>query len=183
MTKKVPQFIIFFIVLAVIVSAFILYNRSILENQSKQVELVMSLDELRDMANQEGYREDELLKSLKSAGINSIAIHEDNLEKLESSGDIMVFSNDEFNKFQFFLKTLKIADKIQLSRGESYIIFNDEDIFIRIEEYLRRQLGENAIEDYSFLTFKSLKVRGNEEKLEELILFLTMSFFEKYNSL
>jgi len=168
MTKKVPQFIIFFIVLAVIVSAFILYNRSILENQSKQVELVMSLDELRDMANQEGYRENELLKSLKSAGINSIAIHEDNLEKLESSGDIMVFSNDEFNKFQFFLKTLKIADKIQLSRGESYIIFNDEDIFIRIEEYLRRQLGENAIEDYSFLTFKSLKVRGNEEKLEEL---------------
>jgi len=168
MTKKVPQFIIFFIVLAVIVSAFILYNRSILENQSKQVELVMSLDELRDMANQEGYGEDELLKSVKSAGINSIAIHEDNLEKLESSGDIMVFSNDEFNKFQFFLKTLKIADKIQLSRGESYIIFNDEDIFIRIEEYLRRQLGENAIEDYSFLTFKSLKVRGNEEKLEEL---------------
>ena len=168
MTKKVPQFIIFFIVLAVIVSAFILYNRSILENQSKQVELVMSLDELRDMANQEGYREDELLKSLKSAGINSIAIHEDNLEKLESSGDIMVFSNDEFNKFQFFLKTLKIADKIQLSRGESYIIFNDEEIFIRIEEYLRRQLGENTIEDYSFLTFKSLKVRGNEEKLEEL---------------
>ena len=170
MIKKVPQFIIFFIILAVIVSAFILYNRSILENQSKQVELVMSLDELRDMAYQEGYEEEELLKNLKTAGINSIAIHEDNLEKLETSGDIMVFSNDEFNKFQFFLKTLKIADKIQLSGGESYIVFNDEDIFVRIKEYLRRQLGDNAIKDYSFLTFRSLKVRGSEEKLEELSL-------------
>ena len=103
MSRKVPQVFVFFIIIALIVSAIVLFNRSVLENQFKQVELVMSLDELRELAYQEGYKEDELLKEIKIAGINSIAIHEDSLEKLSLSGDILYFSNREFNKFQFFL--------------------------------------------------------------------------------
>ena len=168
MSKKVPQVFVFFIIIALAVSAIVLFNRSVLENQFKQVELVMSLDELRELAYQEGYKEDELLKEIKIAGINSIAIHEDSLDKLSLSGDILYFSNREFNKFQFFLKTLNLIDKIQLSGGESYIVFKNEKEYIRIKDYLQRQLGKNTIKDYSFLTFRSLKVKGSEEKLEAL---------------
>ena len=89
MPKKSYSILIFFIIVALAVAGIITYNRSKLESNFKKVELVMSLNELRELSYQEGYDEIELLAKIKHSGINSIAIHEDTLENLVFSGKIL----------------------------------------------------------------------------------------------
>ena len=166
--KKSYSILIFFIIVALVAAGIITYNRSKLESNFKQVELVMSLNELRELSYQEGYDEIELLAEIKHSGINSIAIHEDTLESLTLSGKILYFSDKELNKLNFFLKSIDPFKKFQLSPGESYIIFNDKNDYLRIKENLQRQLGEDLVRDLGFLPYVGLKVKGSEEKLADL---------------
>jgi len=166
--KKSYSILIFFIIVALVAAGIITYNRFKSESNFKQVELVMSLNELRELSYQEGYDEIELLAKIKHSGINSIAIHEDSLESLTLSGKILYFSDKELNKLNFFLKSIDPFKKFQPSPGESYIIFNDKNDYLRIKENLQRQLGEDLVRDLGFLPYVGLKVKGSEEKLADL---------------
>jgi len=166
--KKSYPILIFFIIAALVVAGIITYNRSELESNFKRVELVMSLNELRELSYQEGYDEIALLAKIKYSGINSIAVHEDTLESLALSGKILYFSDKELNKLNFFLKSIDPFKKLQPSPGEAYIIFNDKDDYLRIKENLQRQLGEDLVIDLGFLPYAGLKVKGSEEKLADL---------------
>lgn len=166
--KKSYSILIFFIIVALVIAGIITYNRSKLESNFKQVELVMSLNELRELSYQEGYDEIELLAKIKNYGINSIAIHEDTLENLVFSGKILHFSDKELSKLNFFLKSIDPFRKFQPSPGEAYIIFNDKNDYLRIKENLQRQLGEDLVRDLGFLPYIGLKVKGSEEKLADL---------------
>lgn len=166
--KKSYSVLIFFIIVALVVAGIIAFHRSRLESNFKQVELVMSLNELRELSYQEGYDEIELLDKIKDSGINSIAIHEDTLENLVFSGKILYFSNEELNKLNFFLKSIDPFEKYQPSPGEAYIIFNDKNDYLRIKENLQRQLGEDLVRDLGFPPYIGLKVKGSEDKLADL---------------
>ncbi|OGD14948.1 hypothetical protein A2V47_08015 [Candidatus Atribacteria bacterium RBG_19FT_COMBO_35_14] len=168
MFKKSYSILIFFIIVALIVAGIITFNRSRLESNFKQVELVMSLNELRELSYQEGHDEIELLAKIKYSGINSIAIHEDTLENLVFSGKILYFSNKELNNLNFFLKSIAPFEKYQSSPGEAYIIFKDKNDYLRIKENLQRHLGEDLVRDLGFLSYIGLKVKGSEEKLADL---------------
>jgi hypothetical protein len=141
-----------------------------MESDFKQVELVMSLNELRELCYQEGYDENELLVKIENSGINSIAINEDTLESLALSEKILYFSNQEFNKLNFFLKSIDPFEKYQSLPGETYIIFKDKNDYFRIKDNLQRQLGENLVRDLTIFPYKGLKVKGSEEKLADLSL-------------
>ena len=168
MPKKSYLILIFFIITALVVAGIITYNRSVRENNFRQVELVMSLNELRELSYQEGYDEIELLAKIKHSGINSIAVHEDTLENLSLSGKILYFSDKELNKLNFFLKSIDLFKKFQPVPGEAYIIFNNKNDYLRVKENLQRQLGEDLVRDLGFFPYTGLKVKGSEEKLADL---------------
>ncbi len=168
MLKKSYLILIFFIIVALVVAGIITFHRSSLENNFTQVELVMSMNELRELSYQEGYDEIELMAKIKNSGINSIAIHEDTLESLALSGKILYFSDKELNKLNFFLKSIDPLKKFQPSPGEAYIVFNDKNEYLRIKENLQRQLSEDLVRDLGFLPYIGLKVKGSEEKLADL---------------
>jgi hypothetical protein len=166
--KKSYSILIFFVIVALVVAGIIAFHRSRLESNFKQVELVMSLNELRELSYQEGYDEIDLLAKIKHSGINSMAIHEDTLENLVFFGKILYFSNNELNKLNFFLKSIITFEKFQSSPGEAYIIFNDKSDYLRIKENLQKQLGDDLVKDLNFLPYLGLKVKGTEEKLADL---------------
>ncbi len=168
MPKKSYSILIFFIIISLVIALIITYNRSKLESNFRQVELVMSLNELRELSYQEGYDEIQLLAKIKHSGINSIAVHEDTLENLSLSGKILYFSEKELNKLNFFLKSINPFNKFQPAPGEAYIIFNDKNDYFRVKENLQRQIGEDLVEDIGFLPYMGLKVKGSEEKLTDL---------------
>ena len=168
MHKKPYSIFIFFIMVALVIAGIISFHRSKLESDFKQVELVMSLNELRELCYQEGYDEIESLAKIKTSGITSIAIHEDSMESLALAGKILYFSDKELNKLNFFLKSIDLFEKFQSSPGETYIIFEDKNNYLRIKDNLQRQLGENLVRDLSLIPYKGLKVKGSEEKLANL---------------
>ena len=170
MLKKSYSLLILFIILALIVSGVVNFHRSKMESDFKQVELVVSLNELRELCYQEGYDENELLVKIENSGINSIAIHEDTLESLALSEKILYFSDQEFNKLNFFLKSIDPFEKYQSSPGETYIIFKDKNDYFRVKDNLQRQLGKNLVRDLTIFPYKGLKVKGSEEKLADLSL-------------
>jgi hypothetical protein len=166
--KKSCSILIIFIIIALVIAGIVNYHRSKLESNFKQVEMVMSLNELRELSYQEGYDEIELLAKIKNSGINSIAVHEDTLESLALSGKILYFSDKEFDKLNFFLKSIDPFKKFQPSPGEAYIVFNDKSNYHRIKENLQRQLGKDSVRDLSFFPYTALKVKGSQEKLSDL---------------
>lgn len=168
MPKKSYSILIFFIIVALVIAGVVIFHRSKFESDFKQVELVMSLNELRELCYQEGYDEIELLNKIKHFGINSIAIHEDTLENLSLSGKILYFSDKELNKLNFFLKSIDPFKKFQPSPGEAYVILDDKTDYLRVKDNLQRQLGEDLVRDLNLLTYKGLKVKGSEEKLADL---------------
>ncbi len=168
MPKKFNLLLIFFISVALVITGIITYNRSKLESNFKQVELVMSLSELRELSYQEGDDEIELLSKIKNSGVNSIAVHEDTLESLALSGKILFFPDREFDKLNFFLKSIDPFKKFQSSSGEAYIIFNAKNDYSRVKDNLQRQLGEDLVRDLGFFPYIGLKVKGSEEKLIDL---------------
>jgi len=168
MHKKPYSIFIFFIMVALVIAGIISFHRSKLESDFKQVELVMSLNELRELCYQEGYDEIESLAKIKTSGITSIAIHEDSMESLALAGKILYFSYKELNKLNFFLKSIDLFEKFQSSPGETYIIFEDKNNYLRIKDNLQRQLGENLVRDLSLIPYQGLKVKGSEEKLANL---------------
>ena len=168
MHKKPYSIFIFFIMVALVIAGIISFHRSKLESDFKQVELVMSLNELRELCYQEGYDEIESLAKIKTSGITSIAIHEDSMESLALAGKILYFSDKELNKLNFFLKSIDLFEKFQSSPGETYIIFEDKNNYLRIKDNLQRQLGENLVRDLSLIPYQGLKVKGSEEKLANL---------------
>ena len=170
MLKKSYSLLILFIILALIVSGVVNFHRSKMESDFKQVELVVSLNELRELCYQEGYDENEWLVKIENSGINSIAIHEDTLESLALSEKILYFSDQEFNKLNFFLKSIDPFEKYQPSAEETYIIFKDKNDYFRIKDNLQRQLGKNLVRDLTIFPYKGLKVKGSEEKLADLSL-------------
>ena len=158
---------VIFLILALIIAGVIIYHRVEREDNFKQVELVMSLNELRELAYQEGVEENELLTKIKRAGVTSLAIHEDTLESLNLSGRIIYLTESEFNKLNFFFKTLSLFDEL-LSTGENYIIVNNQDDYLRVKENLQRQLGEDLVKEITLLPFKGLIVKGSQDKISKL---------------
>ena len=97
-TKKV---FIVFIVISFILTLIVGIKRSAIENDYKQIDLVMSLNKIRELSIKDGYDEYELLKELKSAGITSIAIQEDTIQTLVSQGKIAFFSTNDIYKANY----------------------------------------------------------------------------------
>ena len=167
-SKKAYSIYIFLIVVALTAAGIILYQRSKLESNFTQVELVMSLNELRALAYQEGIEEIELLNKIKSVGINSLAIHEDTLESLSLAGRIIYFSDKELTKLFFFLNSIDFFSRFSPQPGEIFILVKGEDDYLRIKENLERQWGRDKVIGLDLLPYKGLKVKGSEEKLSTL---------------
>ncbi len=136
-TKKV---FIVFIVISFILSLIVGIKRSAIENDYKQIDLVMSLNKIRELSIKDGYDEYELLKELKSAGITSIAIQEDTIQTLVSQGKIAFFSTNDIYKANY-LPDFDLFKRLNISNNELMIACKDDDLFKRIKDNLQSFLG------------------------------------------
>jgi len=171
-SKKV---FIFFILIALIVSVIVGIQRFNLENSFKQVEMVISLNNVRELALKERYDENQLLTQLKSKGITGIAIHEDTLESLIFQGKIAFLSTNDLSKIKF-TDNLQFLYSSQPSPGEFMIISNDYSLFQRINETFNHYYDEATILQDVFSEGDYCLI-GNAD--EEEILKLGLGFSER----
>lgn len=160
---------ILFILIAFILSVIVGIQRSKLENDFKQVDLVMSLNKIRELALKDGYDENKLLKQLQLKGISSIAVHEDTIETLSFQGKIAFLKTNDLTSLNY-IRDIVISDLEYVSPGELLIMCKDYSLFERIKNYFQQYIGENMVQEYIFNGGEifSLVLRGDEEELVKL---------------
>ncbi len=154
---------IFFILISIIVSLIISVQRINLEKNFKQIELVISLNKVRELSLKENYNENELLTQFKSKGITSIAIHEDTIESLLAQGRIAFLAAKDLIEINL-IHDLHFFNEKQITAGQWMIVSRDYFLIKRIEDVFRQNssnvlLQKNVFsnEDYCLL------VSGNED--------------------
>jgi len=160
---------IFFILIALILSIIVGIQRSKLENDFKQVDLVMSLNKIRELALNDGHDENELLKQLHLKGISSIAIHEDTIETLSFQGKIAFLKTNDLSSLNY-IQDIAISDSEYISPGEILIMCKDYYLLERIKNVFQQYLGKNMVQEHVFKEGEvfSLVLRGEEEELIKL---------------
>ena len=164
-TKKIY---VFFILFALILSLIIGMKRSALEKDYKQIDMVMSLNKIRELSAKEGYDENELLGQLKSRGITGIAVQEDTNTTLSTQGKITFSSTNDLTRLNYFYH-LELPGADNVVNGELMVACQDFDLFQRMKTNLQSYLGDNMVktglinEKYHLLFFQ-----GDREELEKV---------------
>ncbi len=182
--KITPKNILFFFVFAALILSIIIgIQRFKLEDDFKQVEMVMSLNRIRELALKEGSDENELLQQLKLKGISSIAIHEDTIENLASQGEIAFFTTNELIKLSWIYE----SDFIYIEPvfpGELLLVLREESLFQRIRDFSKKYLGDNQVQEFLVNVDKyGLKLQGDEEELLKLGLGFSEEDIKKMNTM
>ncbi len=164
-TKKVY---VFFILLTLIFSLMVGIKRSVLENNFKQVEIVMSLNKIRELSIKDGKDENEILRQAKIKGITGIAIQEDTITTLLLQSKIAFFSPNDLNKFDYF-HYLDFPRLNNISNNSFMIACQDYDLFQRLKENIQSFLGEDFIKTSTIDGKYYLQIsQGDEEELLKL---------------
>lgn len=151
--------------IAIIFSIIIGYQRSQLEENYNRIDIVMSISKIRELSFTDNYDVHELLKKVKLAGISSIAIHEDTIEALSNQGKIAFLTTNDLAKLNIInLKNTTEPDIVY--PGELMVICKDYSLFKRMEKYFKLYLGENNVrENIKNTNYYSLILRGDAENL------------------
>lgn len=164
-TKKIY---VFFILLALTLSLIIGVKRSVLEKDYKQIDMVMSLNKIRELSAKEGYDENELLNQFKSRGITGIAVQEDTITTLLTQGKITFLSTNDLTRLNYFYH-LDLPGADNVANGELMVACQDFNLFKRMKTNLQSYLGDDLVktglinEKYHLLFF-----RGDREELEKV---------------
>lgn len=120
------------ILIALLASAPVLYNRYIRETGSRSVDLVLDLPALRQLALQDGRPVEELLVLAAEAGITSVAVSEMNAEQLAESGLALVKTGAELRAETLLTAepnpfVLRLIADPGFDEGNTYLLPVDEE--------------------------------------------------------
>lgn len=176
--------LIFLIAAGAFVGLVSSYKRVVIESQNSSVELAIDYNDVQKLSLREGISSDELLAKLKGAGITSIALTEDTLDKLELDGSVAWITGYEFETLAKITKTKKKEKKnspqvgrfinpsiktlLRAAKGDtlsSYVIATDPASFHFVKNGLDIMIGKDRVKKVSS---DMIKVSDDEEDLLSL---------------
>ena len=93
--SKLRKILLGIIVVGIIIAGFQITLRVASEQRNTVVEIVADLESFISMSKKMNKDENELLKELRVAGVNSIAVSETTVEQLAEAGKIQVYENSQ----------------------------------------------------------------------------------------
>lgn len=182
--RSLYSVLIFLIAAGAFVGLFSSYKRVVIESKNSSVELAIDYSDVQKLSLREGISSDELLAKLKGAGITSIALTEDTLDKLELDGSVAWITGYEFETLAKITKTKKKEKKsspqvgrfinpsiktlLRAAKGDplsSYVIATDPASFRFVKNGLDIMIGKDRVKKVSS---DMLKVSDDEEDLLSL---------------
>ncbi|MBP2646049.1 MAG: hypothetical protein H6Q75_1489 [Firmicutes bacterium] len=172
MTKfKYNRILLMLIGIGFLAALVVGWQRHLVEVNNSTVELVLDYEDITALAQSEGVPEALLMQQFKDAGINSLAVYDTTLEKLEKSGKLTVVPGAELlGRY----RTGVYADNgknVPILPSDVYIVA-DEAVpgglrqFEEVKADLMRRLGTNRVQDVAFAGSKrGLAVAASYEKL------------------
>lgn len=147
---KYNKVLIGIILIGLLSALTVVWQRHQVEEANNQVELVMELEDLVELAQIEGVPVPSMLAQMKEAGITSLAVYEMTLEKLEKSGKVSVLSGAQLLD-QYYSGAMNdaawrsLVEKGQIDGSDVYIIGHDAKVFAEVHEDLVRRLSPERV--------------------------------------
>lgn len=147
MTEKISKMLLAVILtLAVVLGAYIAWQRSSIESQSKTVELAMDYNDLKVLSAVSNISFDKLLTEIKKLGVTSIGLQEETLSDASSIGEIYFAAGSGIARYSALNPYLKgLLERGLIKPSNSYIISENRIIRQRISSELKDSVGANNI--------------------------------------
>jgi len=174
------------LVLSLAVAAFTLYQRLEAEEPYYRVELVADYEKYKELADDMGMPIEDALTDLRDAGVTSVAIKEETLEKLRADGLISVMNLWELMEQDLLRHPLnEVARRIKdsdLDPSGTVVIFTEDAVtYGRIREPLK--VRGRAFRDWSQGGIYAMSVSGRYEDLKELAVVFDYGKFKMARAL
>lgn len=125
------------ILLSIIASLFIVIGRYRVEQTSKRVEIVLDYPAFEQLQRETKIPAKDLLGTLKTAGVTSVAIYEKNLAYYQKKNDLVLISGQELAREYYLNGQLDSAfDDLFQSKTDHdnyFLLFSDYEKFIQFE--------------------------------------------------
>jgi len=183
--SKLRKILLGIIAVGIVLAGLQITLRVVAEQRNTVVEIVADLDSFASMAKKMNKEESEVLKELRIAGVNSIAVSETTIGKLVESGKIQVFKNSEIkNNFLNMQALFKNINKYVNENGNDYtdlnLITTDD---VELYNFLKKSLNDRysgrttnfeveglygVLIDYHIATLENVSLGIMEADLEDV---------------
>ncbi len=161
------RLLIAIIVIGLLASLTVVWQRHQVEKANNQVELAMEYEDVIELAQLDGVPTDALMQQLKDAGVTSLAVYETSLEKLSKSGKAAVISGAE-------IQSLHRSDPIwqpliaagRILPQDVYVVGQDDASFNEIRDDLSRRLSPERVAVLD-APHRILAAKANFEKVQK----------------
>lgn len=183
---KYNPILISIIILGFLAAMFINYQRYNVEKVNNRVDLAISYDDVRFLAQEKGDTIFNTLKALKEEGISSISLDEINFKTLNETGEAYLLRGGDILK-DYTLGNLKnpslinLINKGLIDGNHLYVVVNDNSIFNDLYKELQFRLGENRVSLLKNDNTTLIKLATNYETIEEEGIGLNKSTMEEIN--
>lgn len=158
------------IIIGLLASLTIDWQRYHVEKANSTVEMVMDYEDIVELAQIEGIPPVELFSQFKTAGITSLAVYETTLEKLNKNGKVTAMPGTDILHQERtgtltdpFWRSLLAEGKIKAE--DVYIVGQDKKIFDEVKSDLMRRLGPGRVTMLAEGDRPVLAAKANYEKV------------------
>lgn len=164
------KWLIALIILGLLASLTINWQRHTVEHANSTVEMVMDYEDLMELAQMEGAEPGNLFQQFKEAGVTSLAVYETTLEKLHASGKITVLPGADILHQD---RTGMLTDSLwrsliaggKLKAEDVYVVGQDKQVFLEVMSDLQRRLGPGRVTLLAEGDHPVLAAKANFEKV------------------
>ena len=164
------KWLIGLVIIGLLASLTIDWQRHSVEQANSTVEMVMEYEDIVELAQIEGVQPIDMFQQFKEAGITSLAVYEATLEKLNKSGKItalpgadILHQNHTGTLTNPFWRNLIAAGKIQAE--DVYVVGQDQQVFSEVMADLSRRLGPGRVTLLTDGEHPVLAAKANFEKV------------------
>lgn len=166
---KYNRWLLFFIIIGLAAALSVVFTRHKVEEANKTVELAVDYEGLVELAEIEGASVADVLRQAKEAGINSLAVYETTLKKLNAAGKLGVTPGSELLR-AYQSGGLSAPWRALVERGavraeDVYIAQRDALSFAETKEDLARRLGSERVQSFEVGDVPVLAIQANYEKV------------------
>lgn len=169
---KVNKLLIGIMVLGLLASLVINYQRHMVEQVNRQVEFVMEYEDIADLAQQEGVELTALLAKLKVAGITSLTVYETTLDRLQKTGKVTVLTGSDLLLQQ---RSGQLHDKFwqdaiitgKIKAGDVVVMAPSGVPLAELQQDLLLRLGRDRVASLQFGQQPVLVVKADWNKLKK----------------
>lgn len=177
--SKLRKVLFAIMIFGLVAAGYQLTLRIAAEQRNTVVEIVADLDSFKSMSKRMGKSTNDVLKELRMAGVNSIAVSETTVESLLEEGKIEVFENSEIKNNSFVINVNQYITENSISYADLNLITTKD---VELYSFLTKALGDRyngktvnfelngeygVLIDYPISSIKSLALGIMEDDLAE----------------